>query len=613
MISDKDRALIYKLIEELTGAMPAADTRQDSLINNVERRLRALGISTVVEYLKHVEGSPPEFAQLVSSLTIHTTSWFRENPHFVAFQEILLEALEKNEVFKVWCAACSTGEEVYSFALVLEEFRRVHPNFEYRILGTDIDAVSIAAAERAVYPKRNMGFHVMRYKAHLMEGTGKTADFFTLTKDIRSRCTFRKHDLRNGVMQTDGPFHVTVCRNVLIYFSPETVAKVVQNLLLNVRSDGHLILGHSETIQAGEFGLVQRGHSVYSKRVNQVVEKEVLQGRPRLLSLEGSATNRRYYQKMFADMGFDAVVVSNASEATSYLNFNDVDLITVDLNLSDMPGEKWIRTERSEGLRTPIVVLSDAPSAGEVVSEILALGAQEFIEKDKARSQPLLLKETLLELIRTSKRIEPKNAKVGGSRPLRAPQVVMIGTSTGGPQALAKILAGMPSHCPPILVTQHMSPKFTQGLADRLCQISGLKPGLMIDGTELLAGHLYFALGDYHIGVSEDQGRLTLVISTAPAFNGHRPSVDFMYNSALGLSARVMGILLTGMGRDGALGLRFLRREGAYCVAQSEEDCVVYGMPKEAIEREAADYIGTLDQIRTVMVDSFYLQKKKSA
>ncbi len=612
MISEQERHLIYKLIEELTGATPTADSRQDSLINNVERRMRELQIASVVDYLKHVENTPSEFAHLVSSLTIHTTSWFRENPHFVAFQEILLGALEKDEVFKVWCAACSTGEEVYSFALVLEEFRRVHPKFEYKVIGTDIDAISLAAAERAVYPKKQMGFHVMRYKNHILEGSGKSSDFFTLTKEIRSRCSFRQFDLRSSLLQAEGPFQVCICRNVLIYFSPETVSKVVQNLLMNVRTDGYLMLGHSEAIQAPEFGLTQRGHSVYTKR-GQDTDRQGRQGMPRILSLDNSAAIRRHYQKTFTEMGFDSIVVGTASEATTYLNFNEVDLITVETRMPDMPGEKWIQMERSEGLRTPIIVLSEAQASPKEVADILAMGAQDYLDKEKMRANPLTLKGIINDLIRAHSRSAPKNVKVGGTRAVRAPDIVMIGASTGGPQALAKVLAKMPANCPPVLVTQHMSPKFTLALAERLCELSGLKMGLMINGTKLLPGHLYFAQGDYHIGIAEEREGLTLVTSTAPAFNGHRPSVDFMFNSALGLKVDIMGVLLTGMGRDGALGLRFLRKEGAYCVAQSEEDCVVYGMPKEAIEREAADYVGTLDQIRQVMVDSFYLRKKKSA
>jgi two-component system chemotaxis response regulator CheB len=612
MISEKDRQLIFELIEELTGAANTQDSRQDSLINNVERRMRELSMPSVVDYLKYVEVNALEFAHLVSNLTIHTTSWFRENPHFVAFQEILLDALNKSDVFKVWCAACSTGEEVYSFALVLEEFRRVHPKFDYRVLGTDIDAISLAAAERAVYPKKHMGFHVMRYKNHLLEGSGKTADYFTLTKEVRSRCSFRQFDLRNASTQAEGPFHVTICRNVLIYFSPETVSRVVQNILANLRSDGFMMLGHSEAIQGTDFGLFQRGHSIYGKRKVDLDRQARLE-RPRLLCLEPSSITRRLYTKAFAEMGFDPEVVGTASEATTYLNFNDVDLITVNMKMPDIGGEKWIQVERSEGLRTPIIVLSEMPaSAGQVV-DVLALGAQEFIDKEKLCANPTAYKESFTSLIHAHHHRSPKNVKVGGARPTRSPDVILIGTSTGGPQALTKVLANLPANCPPVLVTQHMSPKFTQALADRLCEISGLKSASMVNGATLLPGHLYFGLGDYHIGIAEGKAGLSLLISSAPAFNGHRPSVDFMFNSGLGIKAHLMGILLTGMGSDGALGLRFLRKEGAFCIAQSEEDCVVYGMPKEAIEREAADYVGNLDQIRQVMLESLKLNKKKSA
>ena len=329
MLSEKDRAIIFKLITEMTGATRTLDSRQDGLINNVERRMHEVGAASVYEYLKLVESSPAEHAHLVSNLTIHTTSWFRENPHFVAFQEILLEALDQEQVFKVWCAACSTGEEVYSFALMLEEFRRVHPKFEYSILGTDLDAISLAAAERAIYPKKQMSFHVMRYKSHILEGSGKTADFFTLSKEIRARCKFRQNDLRNSALQSEGPFHLCVCRNVLIYFSPESVGKIVQNLINNVRDGGHLMLGHSEAVQATDFGLHQRGHSVYGKR-SQELEKRTRMEKPRVLCLESSAAVRRIYARAFTELGFDPVVFGTASEATTYLNFNDAELITVD-------------------------------------------------------------------------------------------------------------------------------------------------------------------------------------------------------------------------------------------------------------------------------------------
>nr|HMN68724.1 protein-glutamate O-methyltransferase CheR [Bdellovibrionales bacterium] len=303
MFSDKERALIFKLVEELTGATQTGDTRQDSLISNVERRMQDLGLPNLAAYLQYVEKNPGEVKNLVSALTIHTTSWFRENPHFVAFQKILLEALNKDEVFKVWCAACSTGEEVYSFALLLEEFRRVHPKFDYEVYGTDIDSVSIAVAERAIYQKKHMGFHVIRYKNHILEGSGKTEDFFTLSKEIRDRCTFYVNDLRSAVLQTDGPFHVCICRNVLIYFSPTTVGRVISNLLMNVRGDGYLMLGHSEAINGAEFGISQLGHSVYTKK-NIETSRPRSAGKYRVLSIDDSLSTRKYLEKAFTEMGF---------------------------------------------------------------------------------------------------------------------------------------------------------------------------------------------------------------------------------------------------------------------------------------------------------------------
>lgn len=113
------------------------------------------------------------------------------------------------------------------------------------------------------------------------------------------------------------------------------------------------------------------------------------------------------------------------------------------------------------------------------------------------------------------------------------------------------------------------------------------------------------SFGDYHIGIGEKNGRLVLTRSSAQPFNGHRPSVDVMFNSALGVKRPLMAVLLTGMGRDGALGMRFLKQEGVFCVAQSEEDCVVYGMPREVIERDAVDFVGNLDEIHKLFLDSF--------
>ncbi|MGE0529284.1 MAG: chemotaxis protein CheB [Bdellovibrionales bacterium] len=460
--TNADKQILIRLAGELTGASATGELRHDALVNNVIRRMQDTSCGSFVEYLRYVESHPSEEAYLISALTIHTTSWFRENPHFVRFHELLLTALKKQETFRVWCAASSTGEEVYSFALVLEEFRAVHPQFEYEVLGTDIDPVSVAAAERAVYSRDQIGFHLNHYRHHLLEGTGKTDGYFTLSREIRTRCKFDVHDLRSADLADSEGFHVIVCRNVLIYFSSETLNKVVSNLIARLRPGGRLLLGHSEAIPAPQFGLAQEGHCVYKK-----------------------------------------------------------------LNL--------------------------------------------------------------------------KNTNL----PKRRPNVVLIGASTGGPQALVKILQSLPLESPPLVITQHISPKFARSLGERLAEVSGLKLGSDSDCTLLEPGHIYMSFGDYHVGVERVDGRYRLRVSNSPAFNGHRPSVDYLFNSVLGIRRPIMAILLTGMGRDGATGIRFLRKEGVFCVAQSEEDCVVYGMPREAIEGDAVDFVGNLDEIHALLVKSF--------
>ncbi|MGE4131925.1 MAG: chemotaxis protein CheB [Bdellovibrionales bacterium] len=600
MLSERDRQLVTKLIEELTGGVQNRAVGQDTLISNVERRMSDLQVEQLPQYLKLVDSDPEELNRLVSSLTIHTTSWFRENPHFVAFQEILLEALNNSETFKVWCAACSTGEEVYSFGLMLEEFRRIHPKFEYRILGTDLDVISLRTAEQAVYLKKSMGFHVRRYESHILEGHGKTEGYFTMSKAIRDRCRFRRHDLRQSQTQSDGPFHLVICRNVLIYFPPDTVARVIGHLVSNLGPQGRLMLGHSETIDAKDFGLKADGHSIYSrfKATGSTVQ---LRDKYRILSIDDSATMRRYLSRTLTGLGFESITVSNVSEATTFLNFNEVDIITLDLEMPEGRGDKWLESERREGLRTPVIVISDVhESQAKDVIDLLQRGAQDYIEKSELTSKPDRLKDAITALINSQNHTVTESG-LNKAEPSKRPDVILIGASTGGPQALAGLLERMPSHAPPIVVTQHIAPKFARPMAERLASISNLILGESEDGTPLQPGHVYLANGDHHIGIQEIKGQLSLTISHAPDFNGHRPSVDFLFNSAIGLKFRIMAILLTGMGRDGALGLRFLRKEGAFCIAQSERDCVVYGMPKEAIERGGAEFVGTIPEIRMLL------------
>jgi two-component system chemotaxis response regulator CheB len=162
-----------------------------------------------------------------------------------------------------------------------------------------------------------------------------------------------------------------------------------------------------------------------------------------------------------------------------------------------------------------------------------------------------------------------------------------------------KLLDSMPANCPPVVVVQHISAYFARPLALRLAQQSKLKLGVCTEGSPLLPGHIYVADDDRHIGIVGKRGKYVVLRSDGPPINRHRPSVDFLFKSAAVIpDVRASAILLTGMGADGAEGLKELAVKGCMTYAQDEGSCVVFGMPKEAIALGAAAVVGNPYEIR---------------
>jgi two-component system chemotaxis response regulator CheB len=182
-------------------------------------------------------------------------------------------------------------------------------------------------------------------------------------------------------------------------------------------------------------------------------------------------------------------------------------------------------------------------------------------------------------------------------------EVIVIGASTGGPDALTELLRAMPPGSPPVVVVQHIAPALAHGFAERLARNAGLRLGESATGVLLQPDTIYLALDARHIGVRKGLLGPILVIDDGPPVSGHRPSVDYLFSSmarARGES-RVFAALLTGMGRDGAEGLKSLLDAGAFTVAQDEASCAVYGMPKEAVRLGAVKLSGSIPQIRQWM------------
>lgn len=191
-------------------------------------------------------------------------------------------------------------------------------------------------------------------------------------------------------------------------------------------------------------------------------------------------------------------------------------------------------------------------------------------------------------------------------------EVILIGASTGGPDALTALLRDMPKHSPPIVVVQHIAPAMIDGFAHRLAKAAGLQLGDSKTGTLLRRGQIYLSLDSAHIGVRKGLSGPIIVMDDGPAEGGHRPSVDHMFHESAKYlhDVRIFAALLTGMGRDGAEGLKLLRDHGAFTVAQDETSSAVYGMPKEALRLGAVQAVGSIAQIRHWMEYAAGLTKR---
>ena len=177
-------------------------------------------------------------------------------------------------------------------------------------------------------------------------------------------------------------------------------------------------------------------------------------------------------------------------------------------------------------------------------------------------------------------------------------RIVFVGASTGGTEAIKVFLQGLPARCPPILIVQHMPESFTASFAKRLDGLCSPQVVEAIHGEAVVPGTVYIAPGHSHMEIRRLGAGYGIELFKSPPVNRHRPSVDVLFRSAAALIGRnATGVLLTGMGKDGAPGLLAMKQAGARTFAQDEKSCIVFGMPREAIELGAADEVVALDQM----------------
>ena len=332
-------------------------------------------------------------------------------------------------------------------------------------------------------------------------------------------------------------------------------------------------------------------------------------------------------------------VISTASDpvfALDKMRLQWPDVLIVDIEMPRMDGISFLRKIMAER-PTPVVICSSLADRGSKASfEALAAGAVAIITKPKMGLKSFLEEAAndIRQAVRTAARANVRALSVGCAGAVKrfpekpgaafppgpalsrsaAPdhqagldrttdQVIAIGTSTGGTQALEAILTRLPATCLGIVVVQHMPTMFTAMFSERLNHLCQIEVREAQNGDQVLPGRALIAPGGKHMTLKRNGVQYVVEVSDGPLINRHKPSVDVLFRSVAQIAgANALGIIMTGMGDDGARGLKEMRDAGARTLAQDEASCVVFGMPKEAIKLGGAEHIVPLEQIPAAIV-----------
>jgi two-component system chemotaxis response regulator CheB len=315
----------------------------------------------------------------------------------------------------------------------------------------------------------------------------------------------------------------------------------------------------------------------------------------------------------FTVAGFAA----DGNEAIQMVHELQPDIVTMDVEMPGLDGLHALGYIMSEAPR-PVIVLSglDATHGAALAIRALELGALDFVRKPDRRDDDNALTLPLLQALRAAATANIDSARVlarpqlyppAGAPPTTSASIVVaIAASTGGPRALAEVIPALPDDLEAaVLIVQHMPSGFTRGFAERLDSLSPLWVREAKDGERVVSGTVYLAPGGLHLGLAAKQGGPALTVHDGPPVWGVRPAADPLFQSVATLfGPRAIGVVLTGMGRDGAAGLRAIRRAGGRAVVQTPASAVVRGMPTAAAEEAGADQLVPLSEVATAITNA---------
>ena len=338
----------------------------------------------------------------------------------------------------------------------------------------------------------------------------------------------------------------------------------------------------------------------------------------RVLVVDDSAYVRKVVAQMLSRSPFMEVVGSarDGEEALEMAAELDPDVITCDLNMPVMDGVAFVRAQMA---RRPvaIVIISIAAGAGEQVLAALDAGAVDFVQKPTALATERLMDmaEELVDKVKAAARA-PRRAVAARAvdtpvQPIArrgergAVDIVVIGISTGGPQGLKLIVPQLPADCPvPIAMVMHMPVGYTEMYAQKLNEMSRLHVVEAGEGQLVEAGMVFLAPAGRHLSFTRHEGQVRTHLDVRPLDTPHRPSVDALFQSAAEVYGdRVLGVVMTGMGSDGREGAAWIKARGGYILTESEETCIVYGMPRSVVEAGLSDAVVPLDRMAQAIME----------
>ena len=284
------------------------------------------------------------------------------------------------------------------------------------------------------------------------------------------------------------------------------------------------------------------------------------------------------------------------------------DVLTLDMEMPRMDGLTFLRILRERHPMPVVVVSSVTPAGSKLAMEALEAGAVEVLAKPQSAYDLGEIRGQLARSVKAAARASSSNLRrpvlqapprvIASTAAFNANQLVVIGASTGGTEAIKQVLRQLPENMPGICIVQHIPAVFSRAFADRLNELCAMEVREAVQGDEVRPGLALIAPGDFHMTVTPNGGRYRVNLNQGPPLHHTRPAVDVLFNSAAACAGRhAVGVILTGMGGDGAQGMRKLKEAGAATMVQDEATCVVYGMPQAAVALGVVDRVLPLEKI----------------